>query len=131
MAASWLPASAWEDPTIRPYVPSRFAVCASQPTPQPDDYGSLRIDRNRVFSALPARAADLLRGSAEPSTWGWGHRMLCFDLTTDEARALAGSLEAAGIRPDATDTNYYWIEDVLLDFSPYMPDGEPDCGCGG
>lgn len=129
--ASWLPASAWEDPAIRPYVPSRFAVCAWRQSP------------DRIFSVLPPAAADLLRGDAGAPEAGWDPRTYCFEgLTTDTARALARSIEAAGIRPHADiDALIYVIpdpvdrvlgvEDVILTFEPNMPDGEHDCGCGG
>ncbi len=39
-----LPVSAWEDPTLRPYVASRYGVCAES------------------LDLLPAPAADLVRG---------------------------------------------------------------------
>jgi hypothetical protein len=121
--ASWLPADAWRDPMIRPFVPSRFAVCTSTPAPVDD-----------VLSALPPTTADLLRDRSDRiSRWGPTNGR-CFDLTTDDARAVVRSLELAGYQPserDDANALTYQVADVFLLFAPYMPDGEADCGCGG
>ncbi|HJS25912.1 MAG TPA: hypothetical protein VJ913_02155, partial [Actinomycetota bacterium] len=70
----YLPASAWDDPELRPYVPSRYAVCT----------GSV--------ASLPDPAADLLLLSTERIPGGTSRnieRAECFEVTTEDARALA------------------------------------------
>ena len=90
--ASWLPASAWEDPEFRAYVPSRYSVCyMGQSEP---------LERTRILDLLPAPAADLLRAS--DTTRGdlngplGPYSFWCSVVTTEEARQLAGILEDAG-----------------------------------
>jgi hypothetical protein len=108
--ASWLPASAWADREISAYVPSRYAVCFGKGLPpQP-------IDPSRLWSALPARAASLLRAKEwskqapyeapydvlrrEPKVRGDERPpggLYCSDATTEEARALAEALRDGGL----------------------------------
>jgi hypothetical protein len=90
--ASWLPASAWEDRQIRPYVPSRYSVCYEADS-------STGLDR--LLSLLPAGAEDLLR--AKDRTKGEytsGRASItqywCSHVTTDEAHTLAKAFEEAG-----------------------------------
>lgn len=81
------PASAWADREIKAYVPSRYAVCARDPA--------------EALTLLPDPAADLLRGKEKTYEHSAGqvahpHRVTCFEVTTDEARALAHVLRRAG-----------------------------------
>ena len=116
--ASWLPASAWEDRTIRGYVPSRFKVCL------PDDNDAPFL---AVRSLLPAHAVEALDTDEG-----------CTDLTTAEARAFASALDAAGHQqtnssPWLGDTNPFFLEYSIeadgqahnLYFQPYLPHGDP------
>jgi hypothetical protein len=137
---SGLPASAWEDRKIRAYVPSRYAVC----------YGGWSeserpIDASRVFTLLPAPAADLLR--SRDKTRHDGKRGLggdlhpdyhyCSNVTTREARAIAEALDHPGLeKVDQT----YWLafqtrgpnrETIDLWFAAILPDGRSVCSpCG-
>ena len=106
-----LPVSAWEDPTLRPYVPSKYAVFA---------YGVDKV-------LLPEPAADLLRRAERTGA-----------LTIEDARAFVEVLTGAGFEEDCCngsgyvdavvvskggnfrgfDTKGWWIEFVSL-----LPDG--------
>lgn len=84
---SLVPPSAWADPTLRPYVPYRYAIC--------QDYGTLH--------SLPSAAADLLLGRERSfdlgewtGPWGGNASWDCYDVTIEEARALDGILTDAG-----------------------------------
>lgn len=150
--ASWLPASAWADREISAYVPSRYAVCFAKGTPpQP-------IDPSRLWSALPARAASLLRAKkwSEQAPGDVLRRELkergderapgglyCSDATTEEARALAealrdGGLEQGGRAFDRAFQLSYTFdvpgstgEKAGISFEPYLPHGEWICSpCG-
>lgn len=90
---SWLPATAWEDAELRPYVPSRFSICIES------GWG---IGLEPVLGSLPQPAQDLLRpldrthevyGRSGPGT---AFDSWCSTVTTGEARALAGTFDEAG-----------------------------------
>jgi hypothetical protein len=99
-----IPASAWEDPMLRPYVPYRYAIC---------DSGALRL--------LPAAAQDLLRGKEQtfPINGAPHGTAGCFDVTTEEARALDQILTDAGLNRE------------VLTFAPILPHGDPGSQGGG
>ena len=136
--ASWLPPSAWDDRTIRPYVAARYAVC----------YQALwrPVEPARILSRLPARAATLLRGAAFDPTVvdGWMRRFGggCSRVTTGEARVVAGALAGAGFRQDeefqtAYALTYYLAprgavrNEIAIRFEPILPHGEVACtSCG-
>jgi len=92
--AAWLPASAWEDQELLPFVPARFAVC----------YDTVwDIGLERVLAWFPPRAEDLLRsggrtyeafrgGADSPG----GIDIWCSHVTTEQARSLARILDDAG-----------------------------------
>jgi hypothetical protein len=118
--ASWLPASAWKQREIVPYVPSLFAVCSLK--------AQLR-EPSRVLPLLPAKARDLLRSR------DWRRRSIgiyCFDATTEQARSLASGLDAAGPtkKGGAIMLNYQFGPigseqgRVVVFFLPYLPNGE-------
>jgi hypothetical protein len=140
--ASWLPASAWQDREIRAYVPSTFAVCyGAWPPAQP-------IERSRILSLLPAAAGDLLRG--RDSMLREGRFVLagqdlgavveyCSDVTIEEARALAQTLDHERLEPfmPASRLSYRFEvpgsngDMVQIYFEPYLPHGEFACSaCG-
>jgi hypothetical protein len=91
--ASWLPATAWEDAELRPYVPSRFSICYET---------GIGIGLEGVLDKLPQPAQDLLRhlertheefGRSGPATTfeAW-----CSTVMTQHARELARILGEAG-----------------------------------
>lgn len=134
--ASWLPPRAWEDRTIRPYVPSRYAVC----------YEALwrAIPPSRIVAWLPRLAESLLRAGVADVRFagGWlrGFGGTCSVLATAEARTVALALEDAGLRRDVFQQAYgltYSFEargvrkQAVFRFEPILPHGEIGCsGCG-
>jgi hypothetical protein len=88
--ASWLPASAWEDREVRPFVPASYSVCISGLEP--------RISVAEIATALPARVGDLVRARDwgenhwGPSEWFW-----CTVVATEDARTFAEALDAAAL----------------------------------
>ena len=63
---SWLPASAWKQPKVRAYVPSRFGVCAAAVVvpdlDKPRDGRFVQMGPARIVALLPAAAQNVLRG---------------------------------------------------------------------
>ena len=98
---SALPESALEDRLIKAFVPSRFAVC---PGYWPWNLGSL--EPASILGHLPVPAQVLLRGHEQTfdASGGTGGNLPqgfapveCFEVTTEEARALDGIFRDAGI----------------------------------
>jgi hypothetical protein len=148
---SWLPAGAWANRQIRAYVASRYAISYwAQPQ---------TIERSRILPLLPATAEDLLRAKDAVTQQGHlgypGFSLLPItryvsDLTTEEARALAQALDAAGLKeqtPAAELAYRFEISGTSVDpprpekgpvrnaifiaFEPYLPHGEWECSpCG-
>jgi len=134
--ASWLPPDAWEERTIRGYVPSRYAVC----------YMGLRrpVEPSRILRWLPEEAAEPLRAAISDvrSDGGWlrGFGGGCSVLPTEEARTVAAALEAAGFAQDEFQRAYglvYYLEglgsvsEAVIRFEPILPHGKAGCsGCG-
>lgn len=79
--ASW-PASAWADQQIRAYVPTSYSFCSRFAEP------------SRVLALLPEPARNLLVGAEYLKTNGSERQADCVQMTTEEARALAGILIA-------------------------------------
>jgi hypothetical protein len=135
-----LPSSAWVDETIRPYVPSRYAVCHYVYDWDP----ALVLERPEMLSLLPATAAELLRGQeAEPPVDylvppGNSRNVVpdCLALTTEDARLFDEALRAAGIEPGGRYVLSYELDgpgETTLDITlePIFPDGTVNCsGCG-
>jgi hypothetical protein len=116
---SWLPASAWEDPEIRAYVPSAYVVRI------PGDSHERESLDPEIRAQLPAAAADLLDanridGDAYERQLGYAK------LTPDEARAFAAALDGAGLEQDelwnAYQLSYEFVHDgtvVRIEFFVY------------
>jgi hypothetical protein len=149
---SWLPPSAWEDRTIRPYVPSTYAICLSNNTGRFENQPP--IEPSSILSLLPAPAEDLLSGARH---WRWQDRASedperlgptqlggrptllagqgnphCFDVTTDQARTINQALDDAGIDHDLGGQLVYSFDapdpvsrTVAIFFLPYLPHGVP------
>ena len=124
---SWLPASAWEDPTYRPYVPSRYSLCILT---EPD------TGLDRALGSLPRAVQEILRPldrihevSDVGGLHGDGGESWCSTVTAEEARSIAGILDAAGVRGDGgsefglsyvTETRDTDLE-ITIDFWPSQP----------
>ena len=124
---SWLPASAWEDEEIKAYVPSTLAVCYS------GDQRSL--EASVILPLLPPSAEDLLRGRDRTRyDVGPSDFIYCSDVTPEKARALAETLDAAGLALDdrsiANRLGYvleapsFLHTDISIYFEPYLPHHE-------
>ena len=74
--AAWLPATAWADPEVRAFVPSRYWFAYERNVPD--------------TSRLPSPARELLQAALSKP---------CSVATTDEARAIFQALAEAGIPP--------------------------------
>lgn len=138
--ASWLPASAWADRRLRPYVPSRYDVYYGG--------GVQTVERSRLFALLPAAAADLLRAKeAVPRYASLGLRAdspplitrWVSTMTTDEARALARALDeqyvfeipGTSVVLPPPNEGQRKQNSVFIAFFPYLPHGERVClACG-
>ena len=81
-APSWLPASAWADPTTKPYVPSSYAI-------QISGDGDLAMDA--VLDDLPPAVVEVLASAPQcefdlfPPSHG---DRLCWKVTTEAARVI-------------------------------------------
>ena len=129
--ASWLPARAWEDREVRPFVPAAYSVCITGLDP--------RISVAEIATALPARLGDLVRARdwgenhAGPEEWFW-----CTRVATEDARTFAEALDAAAIErnehPSVAGPEYLFeyqdasrSELLHISFWPDMP-GQPPSG---
>jgi len=123
--ASWLPASAWEDPEMKPYIPSGYSVC----------YDTERgVGLERVLASLPTPVEDRLRSltrTHQATTFGPGPErdIWCSRVTTDQARALTSSLDDSGIGKSVDSALVYesrprvpYQPEVSIVFSPVLPD---------
>jgi hypothetical protein len=126
--ASWLPASAWEDPKIKAYVPSGYSVCYHGAQSQGL---SQEQELSLALAPLPPAAADLLR--TQDRTRGQAPTFVywCSNLTNEEARALARILDDAGLagvadefglRYEHAGRRAAFLEfEVSLEFEPLLP----------
>jgi hypothetical protein len=117
---SWLPASAWEDPAVRPYVPSAYSVC----------YYGAGVGLSQVLALLPQAAEDLLRSQDIRREQAPAFAYWCSDLTNEEARVLARILDDSGLKgyEDVFGLTYGVREreplgpkDFVLTFGPHPP----------
>lgn len=94
--ASQLPAKAWEDPRIKAYVASRYAICWEwRPNLDP---GAGTVDASRILGVLPPPLADALRARWRPYVWPrWWRPGPCTVVPTEEARTVARALDDAGL----------------------------------
>lgn len=137
-----LPATAWEDVTVRAYVPSGFAACVfaeSQANPA-DDLNTTLPDR---LAMLPAAAADLLRDRETVLSDAYDETDDCLGLSTAEARTLVGYLRDGGLEQDGGRNKWLLEYHTAYDeagpnpwrgsiwFEPILPDGTFTCtACG-
>ena len=114
--AGWLQ-DAWVDRELRPYVASRYAACYS---PEVD-----------TSAAFPDAARDLLE-ARDRTRWNTselgGAFMYCSEMTTEEARALVGLLDASEFSRDDAYRLEYRLRSSdpppVIFVEPYFPHGE-------
>jgi hypothetical protein len=129
---SW-PAGVWADQQIRAYVPTSYSVCfRARPSGyRPPGSGFPHVEPSRVLTLLPEPARDLL-GAGYMKTDGRSQRspVDCSQMTTDEARALAGILDAAGLADWPGWLAYSLVDpekpgsNIVIAFDPVLPHGE-------
>jgi hypothetical protein len=146
--AASLPASAWEDRKVRAYVPSRYAVCWGH---RPElgigtDRGQA-IPPARVLTMLPAAVERELRRRGFAPRPGADPPRACSVVPTEEARAVAKTLAAAGLEErGGGEGRGSWGEfglgyrfdapgsspgRIYISFEPTLPHGEWICtACG-
>ena len=138
--AQGLPASAWEDRTLRPFVPWRYAACLSGDPPHYLVEQNLRLeDLARDF--LPAEAQEVLRRSPWRDASAWGQP--CREVTLEDARVLVEILSGAGfelIRDAGSGPGGFWVvtdpngnqppRDVGIEFWAVLPHGSSDYPVG-
>ena len=116
--ASWLPASAWADQRIGAYVPSRYAVC---------------IEPRGLVGGLPEPAASLIRSRSleivAPNPGDMDPRCP-YQVTTDDARAIAAALDAAGLERERLDPLRWQRLGGFVELLPVVPNGDSVCNCG-
>jgi hypothetical protein len=121
LSSNPVPAGAWEVAKIKPYVPSRYAVCywkerggdyvspSTLPTTSPILRGDY-VSPSTVLRFFPARAREILAGKARtyptPS-------LECSEVTTDEARVLDNILRDVRV-VDSKGDQIAWQINTLL-----------------
>jgi hypothetical protein len=136
--AEWLPSTAWEDRTIRPYVPSRYGACLVAN----DGRRALDLALTEKLGMLPPAVSGLLRDREPVPIWGdsYDDPFDCLGLTTAEVRRLDEVLRDSGFAQEEQ-LNRYLLEYHLGDgpgtmrisiwFEPVFPDGSIGCSaCG-
>jgi hypothetical protein len=119
-----VPASAWADPEIRAYVPSRYAVCYFMETGDANpgsindgyEYPSTVAAHFGVLGFFPARVQDILRGKDHTYSGSPGP-LECSEVTTEEARALAAILRGVRVEDSEGDR-------ISWEFHALLPHGE-------
>jgi hypothetical protein len=134
--ASWLPASAWEDPRISAYVPSRYAVCLGHQVPA----GVPAVGSSEIWELVPEPARNLIRSKAINGPipdWSEHDPRCLYEISTDDIAAIAAGLNDAGLQGDSrTSLNYAGIEvpssawDGVVQLLVVVPNGDVVCHCG-
>ena len=137
-----LPANAWADITVRPYVPSGFAACLMHENWE-DPFQESTLTLPEKLAVLPAAAAGILRDREEVPSDSYGATSHCLGMTTAEARLLDAALRNAELEQDEWRNRYLLEYHIVLDsaapdawrlgvwFEPILPDGTIGCtSCG-
>jgi hypothetical protein len=126
---TWLPPRVWEDQEATAYIASTYAVCVAragswEALPDPVQAVSLFPVPLPQLSGSPRRADDYAAGSS-PSG------LVCWDVTTEQAREVAAAFDAAGIESDSMGGGLHYRFDVPEPVStavdvvvwPVLPEG--------
>jgi hypothetical protein len=142
-----LPARAWVDRTVRPYVPSGYAACLFV-TEQENPFIESDMTQQEMLAALPPAAGDLLRDRPFVRSDAYGGDSSggvsdCLGLDVADARRLEAALRAAGYEQEEWRNRYLLQDYAVLDlpepgtwwlevwFEPILPDGTITCSsCG-
>jgi hypothetical protein len=134
-----LPSTAWEERTIRPYVPARYGACLV--VIDGAGYNPV-LALTEKLGMLPPEVSGLLR-DREPVPVGddsYDDSFDCLGLTTADARRLDEVLRDSGFAQDEQRNRYlleYHLGDgpgsmtISIWFEPVFPDGSIGCSdCG-
>lgn len=137
-----LPANAWADITVRPYVSSGFAACLMLGNPE-HPFQELTLSLPEKLAMLPAAAADILRDRERVTSDHYDASSDCLGMTTAEARLLDAALSDAELAQDEWRNRSLLEYHIVLDsaatdawrlgvwFEPILPDGTIGCtSCG-
>jgi hypothetical protein len=130
--ASWLPEHAWEDQEIKAYVPSRYAICGNR-VDLPD--GAVWPKTSEIVDLLPGPVKALIYADGRVIAvrgflGGPNDDDVCYEVTTDEARAIVRALDDAGLESELRmGLTYVFDTPGLrrvdgLAFQPILPHGE-------
>ena len=112
-----VPADAWVDSERRPYAPPRYAVCYGDP-------GGYE-DPSRLLRLLPPPAEAILRGKERtyrPEALAVVNALVeCFEVSTEEARALDQILEEADFQAGVK--AFFGFSRGPVSFEPILPHG--------
>ena len=125
--ASWLPEQAWEDQEIRAYVPSRYAICANLVDLPGGVPHSAWPTTSEIVDQLPGPVKALVYADGRVIERADGG---CYEVTTDEARAIVRALDEAGFESELPMSLIYvfhtpelkWADG--LSFLTILPHGE-------
>jgi len=132
--ASWLPASAWEDPRIGAYVPSRYAVCLQHIAPD----GLPRITPAGIWDLVPEPTKNLIRSRAiggPVPDWNERDSRCLYEVSTADARAVTAALDDAGLTDgipidDPSGLGEGVVGEGVIQILVILPNGEVVCNCG-
>jgi hypothetical protein len=127
--ASWLPEYAWKDQEIRAYVPSRYAICGGGYDPSiPPEAEPPQVTTSEIVDQLPGPVKALIHADGRVIPTGWGP---CYEVTTEEARAIVRALDDAGIERELVtgfdytfDTPELRWEQGIVSFQAILPHGK-------
>ena len=125
--ASWLPEHAWEDQENRAYVPSRYAICANLVDLPAGVSVSAWPKTSEIVDQLPGPVKALIYADGRVIERADGG---CYEVTTDEARAIVRALDDAGFESELRMSLTYvfdtqelrWVDGIA--FLTILPNGE-------
>jgi len=130
--ASWLPEHAWQDQEIRAYVPSRYAICGNR-VGLPE--GAVWPTTSEIVDLLPGPVKALIYAderaiAVRGPLGGPNDDDVCYEVTTDEARAIVRALDDAGLESELRMSLTYvfdtpglrWVDGLA--FLTILPHGE-------
>jgi hypothetical protein len=142
---SW-PASSWDDQTKRAYVPSEYAICFRAFMQPGGTEPTKPIEAARIWALLPDAAETLILAGDPAPADAPDPNGNCPRVTTDDARAIAESLQSSGVLRShdpgvlggtsvRAPSTGYWLRFLLypqgdpadvvwIDFAPVLPHGE-------
>lgn len=128
---SWLPASAWSDPTERPYVATFYGLYIQMARNVSDPLVTAPVASVWPFTVPPESFGTVV--PLDPAAWPTSITARCAIVTADDARTLGEAIAGStsfnpGLR--STSGKYRWPAgsgDVYLQLEPLLPHVGPTC----